>query len=74
MHGFGPVAQALVAAGMLDVLHLWVHPRFAGVGSTDDMLFSEGNNAQLELLDNQTLKTGVVLLSYSLTDVGRRGA
>lgn len=70
MHGFGPVAQALVAAGLLDVLHLWVHPQFAGVGTTADMLFSEGNNTPLELLSNQTLKSGVVLLTYKVAGTG----
>lgn len=67
MHGFGPVARALVAAGELDVLHLWVHPKFAGVGTTDDMLWSDGNSARLELASNQTLTTGVVLLTYNVT-------
>ena len=70
MHGFGPVAQALVAAGLLDVLHLWVHPQFAGVGTTADMLFSEGNNSRLELLGNRALKTGVVLLTYKVAGAG----
>ena len=74
MHGFGPVAQALVAADLLDVLHLWVHPHFAGVGTTADMLFSEGNNTRLELLSNQTLKSGVVLLTYNVTGTGSAGA
>lgn len=73
MHGFGPVAQALVAGGLLDVLHLWVHPHFAGVGTTADMLFSEGNNARLELLSNRTLKSGVVLLTYNVTGTGSTG-
>jgi dihydrofolate reductase len=73
MHGFGPVAQALIAADLLDVLHLWVHPHFAGVGTTADMLFSEGNNTRLELLSNQTLKSGVVLLTYDATGTGPAG-
>ena len=64
MHGFGPVARALLAAGLLDELFLWVHPQFAGVGTTQQMLFSEGNNARLELLGAQPLASGVVTLSY----------
>jgi dihydrofolate reductase len=64
MHGFGPVARALLAAGLLDELFLWVHPQFAGVGTTRQMLFSEGNNARLELLGAQPLASGVVTLSY----------
>jgi dihydrofolate reductase len=64
MHGFGPVARALLAAGLLDELFLWVHPQFAGVGTVQQMLFSEGNNARLELLDARPLASGVVTLSY----------
>jgi dihydrofolate reductase len=66
MHGFGPVAQTLIKNGLLDVLHLWVHPQFAGIGTIDDMLFSEGNNARLELIGTRTLKSGVVMLSYRI--------
>jgi dihydrofolate reductase len=54
MHGFGPVAQTLTANGLLDALHLWVHPHFAGVGTTSDMLFSEGNNTRLKLIETRT--------------------
>jgi dihydrofolate reductase len=65
MHGFGPVANTLIAAGLLDQLHLWVHPHFAGVGGPGDLLLNEGNNARLELTGAQALKSGVVLLSYN---------
>jgi dihydrofolate reductase len=66
MHGFGPVAQTLIAGGLLDVLHLWVHPHFAGVGGPGDMLLSEGNNARLELTGARTLQSGIVMLSYQV--------
>jgi dihydrofolate reductase len=64
MHGFGPVANTLITNGLLDVLHLWVHPRFAGVGGPGDLLLHEGNNTRLELLGTRTLTSGIVLLSY----------
>jgi dihydrofolate reductase len=64
MHGFGPVARTLLQHGLLDLLHLWVHPALAGVGTTDDMLFSEGTNARFRLLGTRTLHSGVVMLSY----------
>lgn len=67
MHGYGPVAKTLVREGLLDELCLWVHPMLAGVGTADDMLFSEGLNARLTLLHANTLKSGVVLLRYQLT-------
>ena len=66
MHGFGPVANTLMANGLLDELHLWVHPHFAGVGGPADLLLNEGNNARLELIGTRALKSGVVLLSYQV--------
>lgn len=64
MHGYGPVARTLLAHGLLDELHLWVHPALAGVGTTSDMLFGDGSNAQLTLLGTRVLDSGVVMLSY----------
>jgi dihydrofolate reductase len=64
MHGFGPVARTLLKHGLLDELHLWVHPAFAGVGTTADMLFGKGDSAELRLLDTRVLDSGVVILSY----------
>ena len=66
MHGFGPVANALITNGLLDVLHLWVHPHFAGVGGPGDMLLHEGNNTRLELIGTRVLTSGIVLLSYQV--------
>jgi dihydrofolate reductase len=68
MHGYGPVARTLLANGLLDELFLWVHPHLAGVGTTDDMLWSEGINQRLRLLDSHTLKSGLITLSYQPTN------
>ena len=64
MHGYGPVAKELVRHGLLDELVLWVHPMLAGVGTLDDMIFSEGLNERLSLAGVQTLASGIVVLSY----------
>jgi dihydrofolate reductase len=64
MHGYGPVAKTLVRHDLLDELCLWVHPMLAGVGTLDDMLFSEGLNQRLALADVKALSSGVVLLTY----------
>jgi dihydrofolate reductase len=64
MHGYGPVAKTLVGHGLLDELHLWVHPQLAGVGGPGDLLLSEGLNTRLTLLDVRRLASGVVILSY----------
>lgn len=66
MHGYGPVAKTLVREGLLDELCLWLHPMLAGVGTADDMLFSDGLNARLTLLQVRTLESGVILLRYGL--------
>lgn len=66
MHGYGPVAKTLVREGLLDELCLWLHPMLAGVGTPDDMLFSDGLNTRLTLLEARTLESGVVLLRYGL--------
>jgi dihydrofolate reductase len=71
MHGFGPVAQTLIRNGLLDMLHLWVYPHFAGVGTTSDMLFSEGNNTRLKLIGTRTLGSGIVMLSYQVPGADR---
>jgi len=68
MHGFGPVANTLMTNGLLDVLHLWVHPHFAGVGGPGDLLLKDGNSTRLELTGTQVLKSGIVLLSYQVPD------
>jgi len=64
MHGYGPVAKTLLRHGLLDELILWVHPMLAGVGTIQDMIFTEELNTRLTLLDVQRLNSGVVLLSY----------
>jgi dihydrofolate reductase len=64
MHGYGPVAKTLVREGLLDELCLWLHPMLAGVGTAEDMLFSDGLNTRLTLLEARTLESGVVLLRY----------
>jgi dihydrofolate reductase len=65
VHGFGPVAHTLMTNGLLDVLHLWVHPHFAGVGGPDDLLLRPGSDNRLELIGTRVLKSGIVMLSYS---------
>jgi dihydrofolate reductase len=67
MHGYGPVAKTLLGHGLLDELHLWVHPQLAGVGGPGDLLLGEGLNTRLTLLDVRRLTSGVVILSYEAT-------
>jgi dihydrofolate reductase len=64
MHGYGPVAKTLLGAGLLDELHLWVHPVLAGAGAGDDLLLHAGLNVGLHLARQQVFKSGVVVLAY----------
>jgi dihydrofolate reductase len=65
MHGYGPVAKALMRAGLLDEVCLWVHPVLAGAGGMDDLLLDQGSNVKLGLLETRPLRSGVVVLRYS---------
>jgi dihydrofolate reductase len=63
MSGSVSVVRALLAAGLLDELHLLVHPIAVRRGMR---LFNEGDTAiPLTLLSSQTLKTGVLNLVYA---------
>jgi dihydrofolate reductase len=64
MWGFGPVARALLAAGLLDEIHLWVHPVFLGAGGPEERIFRDGSAAKLTPVGTHTLDSGVVILTY----------
>jgi dihydrofolate reductase len=64
MYGFGPVAETLLKHNLLDELHVWVHPVFAGVGTTGDTLLRDGNSARFELAGTRAFGSGVVVLTY----------
>ena len=56
------VVRQLLDAGLLDELHLFVHPAVAGTGLK---LFPEGGPAlPLKLLSSEAFRTGVVHLVY----------
>jgi dihydrofolate reductase len=62
LSGSVSVVRQLLGAGLLDELHLFVHPATAGSGLR---LFAEGEPAQsLRLLSSRSFDTGVVYLVY----------
>ncbi len=63
-YGFGPLSHALMAAGMLDELRLWVHPFFVGTGTAGDLLYRAGSSGTFELADSTSLDSGIVILTY----------
>jgi dihydrofolate reductase len=63
LSGSVSVVRQLLAAGLLDELHLFVHPVLAGSGLR---LFQEGVPEQpLRLLSSQPFATGVIYLVYA---------
>lgn len=63
-YGFGPLTHALMAAGLLDELRLWLHPFIIGTGTADDLLYHPGTSGTFELANSLTLKSGIIILDY----------
>ena len=61
MSGSVSVVRQLLASGLLDELHLLVHPIVVGKGMR---LFDDGEQIPLKLLSSQTFETGVLYLVY----------
>jgi dihydrofolate reductase len=70
MSGSVSVVRELLAAGLLDELHLLVHPLTVGTGMR---LFDEGESIPLKLLSSQTFETGVLHLVYARADAPAAG-
>jgi dihydrofolate reductase len=70
MSGSVSVVRQLLAAGLLDELHLFVHPIAVRSGAR---LFDDGETIPLRLLSSQAFKTGVLYLVYARDDVERTG-
>ena len=63
--GSGTLVVSLLRAGLLDELHLLVHPIVVGSGKR---LFGDGAQVPLKLVDSQTFGTGVLNLTYVRAD------
>lgn len=61
MSGSVSIVRQLLAAGLIDELHLFVHPIAVRHG---DRLFEEGNSLPLRLLSSTAFSTGVLYLVY----------
>jgi dihydrofolate reductase len=70
MSGSVSVVRQLLAEGLLDELHLFVHPIAVRTGAR---LFDDGETIPLRLLSSQAFKTGVLYLVYARDDVERTG-
>ena len=68
MSGSPSVVQQLLAAGLVDELHLFVHPIALRSGTR---LFEEGAPIPLRLISAQTFTTGVLHLIYTSAEAAR---
>jgi dihydrofolate reductase len=63
-YGFGRLSFALLEAGLLDELRLWVHPFFVGRGGPEALLYRDTPAAAFVLEDVTTLASGIVVLTH----------
>jgi dihydrofolate reductase len=61
MSGSATLARSLLHEGLVDELHLMIHPVVVGDGAR---LFSDGDRQALELADSTTFETGVIHAVY----------
>jgi dihydrofolate reductase len=64
-YGTGPFSRALLQAGQLDELHLWLFPFIAGSGET---LLPDLPTTHLNLTEVTQLGNGVLVLTYTPQD------
>jgi dihydrofolate reductase len=63
-YGFGQLSFALLEAGLLDELRLWVHPFFVGRGGPEALLYRDTAAVMFDLVEATTLASGIVVLAY----------
>jgi dihydrofolate reductase len=62
-YGFGSIAYALLDAGLLDEVHVWIHPVLARDAAAEDLLFRPGTTkTPLNLRNSTSLDSGVTIL------------
>jgi dihydrofolate reductase len=60
--GCGEFTSTLLAAGLVDEVHLWVHPSLGGAGARP---FGAAGKRPMELLEARSFDSGVALLRYA---------
>jgi dihydrofolate reductase len=65
MTGSGTLVRSLLRDGLLDTLHLLMHPILVGSGKR---LFDDGPQVPLRLTDSRTFASGVLFLTYERAD------
>ncbi len=62
-YGYGTVAAALVAAGLVDEVRFWIHPVLQGGTSVTTPL--TGLPTSFTLVGTRTMRSGVVIATYA---------
>jgi dihydrofolate reductase len=60
MPGCGELARELIQAGLVDEMHIWIHPRIQGPGTRP----YEASTFPVRLLEAKPFDSGVTLLRY----------
>jgi dihydrofolate reductase len=63
-YGYGPVTRLLIEHGLLDELHIWLHPLLVGNYHPRDQLGAVGAQCRLQLNDVRRFGSGLVILRY----------
>jgi dihydrofolate reductase len=63
-YGFGRLSSALLQAGLLDELVLWMHPFFVGRGGPEALLYRDMRSTLFELTDATALPPNFAVLRY----------
>jgi dihydrofolate reductase len=64
-YGFGAVSRLMLEHGLLDELHLWVHPVLSGRAKPEELIYRDFQQTSFDLAGTHTHASGVVVLKYA---------
>jgi dihydrofolate reductase len=64
-YGYGPVSRLLIDHGLLDELHVWLHPLLVGDTDPHNHIGAVGAASRWQLDDVRRHDSGLVILTYS---------
>jgi dihydrofolate reductase len=64
-YGFGDVSRLMIENGLLDELHLWLHPVLSGKAKPEDLIYRDFPQTEFDLAGTHTHASGVIVLRYA---------